>query len=375
VVGDTSALKRFSDGIDGTLKNVINLKNALGLMTLYGMERFVSSTVDGYVALSNLNQQTGLSIEMMRKWQIAGQMANLAMSAEEVSGSIASLQKNLTAIRLGGGNVRPFQLLGVDILGKNAFQVLESLRGAVKGMNRPMATNLLEQAGLNANFINLLTKSKEEFEALARVPFLNKDQRAKVMALGQELKLLKLNLSSIKDLLVANFQPVFSAIIQVIGHAAQAFSWLTASISKSKEALGILKVALAAIMISLFPLTSAMTALLLIMDDIASYMEGKESYTGDILKWMGYDEKSKKFKEGEGSNIFGRSLNKIQDVNKEMEQEAMKRGISPEEYKKATSFTNTFNFYGLKGLKEDAEAVGEFITQKLKSAMMEIPGK
>jgi hypothetical protein len=43
--------------------------------------------------LENINQQTGLSIDLLQKWQKAGQLSNLAVSADQISGSIVALQK------------------------------------------------------------------------------------------------------------------------------------------------------------------------------------------------------------------------------------------------------------------------------------------
>ena len=116
---DQEKIARFTKGIN-TLKKDIVLMQAAFIGAAFALDRFVDGTVKGTVSLQNLSNQTGLAIEELQRLNQAGQLADLTLSADAISQSVGNLEKNLAAIRLGQGDIAPFQLLGIDPAGKNA---------------------------------------------------------------------------------------------------------------------------------------------------------------------------------------------------------------------------------------------------------------
>ena len=284
VNADTNKLKAFSNSVQAIPSKLLTLKNAFSAAVIYGVDRFVDSTVRGTVALQNFNNQTDLSIRKLQQWQVAGELSDISLSAEQVTASIQNLQKNLTNIRLGGGNIRPFQLLGIDVQGKNAFQVLEQVREAIKGLDSATAVNLIEQLGLSSNFINVLRISRKEFEALGKGQFLSVKQRDTVLKLGTAITKLKIEFKLLKDRVVADFEPLWSALLQIITKLSSAFSRLIAFISKSEPAMKTLLAVIAVLTIAFAPLASAIIGVILLIEDFFTYMEGGDSWIGDMIE-------------------------------------------------------------------------------------------
>ena len=154
---EDKALKGFENDLK-KLKKVLFSVPVILSAAAFAIDRFVASSVAGSVALQNFNRQTGLLSSDLQRYQIAGQLSDISLSADQVAGSVQNLQSNLAAIRLGGGDISPFQLAGVDVIGKDAFQVIEELRGAFQTGrlgDRATASNLLDQMGIGKQFIVL----------------------------------------------------------------------------------------------------------------------------------------------------------------------------------------------------------------------------
>ena len=156
VKADTSTINKVGAGIKGLRSNLLLVAGAF-TGAVVGLDRFVDSALKGVVALQNINAQTGLSIEKLQQFQQAGQLSNLALSADQIAQSIGNVQKNLANIRIGQGNIAPFQLFpGVDIAGADVFDIMEQIRDNIHELDPAIATNLITQMGLTPDFINLL---------------------------------------------------------------------------------------------------------------------------------------------------------------------------------------------------------------------------
>src|SRR5690606_26023949 len=128
---------------------------------IYAIDRFVSSTARASIALGNFALQTGLSAQKLQQWQFAATMANTAMSADEATASITGLSQALMEIRMGQGNPEAFRWLGVNPMGKDAFQVLEELSRTVKDLDPAFASMMLNQIGLSEEWVNVLTQGED----------------------------------------------------------------------------------------------------------------------------------------------------------------------------------------------------------------------
>ena len=312
VKADTSTINKVGAGIKGLRSNLLLVTGAF-TAAVVGLDRFVDSALKGVVSLQNLNAQTGLSIEKLQQFQQAGQLSNLALSADQIAQSIGNVQKNLANIRIGQGNIAPFQLLGVDVAGADAFDVIEQLRDNIKGLDPAIATNLISQLGLTPDFINLLKLSRKEFEALGENTFLSKQQRADIDEVGTSIKALKLRFKALKDQAVAKIAPQLNELVQqffkwlkdngdkivrviesmargfanfasAIGNAFALTSRLLENIIGLENGIKILAVAFSFLTLSFAPFLAGLAAIILLLDDIAVFRRGGKSVIGELVK-------------------------------------------------------------------------------------------
>ncbi len=237
--------------------------------------------------------QTGLSAAGLQKWQIVGQLTDLGLTAETVTSSIISLQSHITAIQMGRGNSSPFAWMGVDASGNSdALQVLDQLREKVNNFPRAKAVSLITEMGLNPGFINILTLSKEKFDALFASMGRSQATQQQLVKLGTAIVLLKLQFSLWKDNFVASITPALlkggdalTKFATAASHAWEVFSVGISSIPHIKDVFLALLPVIGLVTAAMYPLTATLLALILIFDDLYTYMHGGDSVTGDLLAW------------------------------------------------------------------------------------------
>lgn len=283
-------IKDFDNDMQGAVAGINKMKVAF-IAAIVTAERFISSTIDSSVAITNFTKQTGLLAENLQRWQVSGVLSDISISADQVASSIQNLQSNITQIRLGGGNVAPFQLLGIDVASKDAFQVLEDIRGAIKGLDDATAVNLIQKAGLSPSFINVLRLSRKEFQELSDVKFLSAEQRKEIVGLGTAITRLKIRMILLKDQAVSAIAPalikmvgLFSNLFDFSQKVASALSDIISYAYEFKTVGVVLTGIFAAIAASLAPVTFALAALLLFLEDLYVFLEGGDSIIGKLFE-------------------------------------------------------------------------------------------
>ncbi len=314
-------LKKMLNGITTFTKSAIGLKVAL-LGASAVMSKIISDTSMEVAQLQKFSQNTGLAIEELQKWQEAGQKIDITLNKEGIAKSIANLQKNLDEIKFGRGDISTFQILGISIGGKDAFQVLDELRGRVQGLNQTEIRNLVEKTGLDASFVSLLKVSAEEFENLSQQIRLSSAQRGGLLEFGKNVKTLQLNLIALKNQISANLAPSFSKfyteinalVVKNRSTIVKSFETISKSISSAVQliynpikltidilgrlfdglqnligtqgSLATFGAGLALIFAPLRmlfkPITVAIVGLLLLLDDITVWLDGGKSAFGDF---------------------------------------------------------------------------------------------
>lgn len=284
VDADQQALDNFNEGVSELDRGLSLLGQALAGVAVGA---FVTQTVDAVTAITNFRSQTGLLAADLQRWQIAGELSDISLGAEGVTQSITALQDNLTQIRMGGGNVAPFQLLGIDVAGQDAFQVLESVRSAIRGLDDATATNLIQQLGLTPQFINVLRLTNEEFEALVgERTFLSEEKIGLVADMGTALTSLKLVLVSLKDQIVAAVAPVITFLAEEIATFSQRLATFADNNPRVVRAIAAIGAAFALLRLGLAPIILIGTVFVAILDDLIAYMNGTDSAIGRLISMV-----------------------------------------------------------------------------------------
>lgn len=289
---DDKKLDSFEGKID-KLKTNLAISAAKALAAVWAIDKFTAGSIKSSTALANFHNQTKLSVQSLQKWMAVAQMKNLSASADTVLASVKAIQDNLTQIKLGGGNVTPFQMLGIDVRGKDAFSVLEQIREKIKGLDRNVAVNLMQQLGIDPTMLETLQLTREEFDALGNQFIRSQEATDRIMRLGHSINRLKMNFSLWKDQLVSELAPSIEWMINLFYKFVLAIKNIKDAMEKSEgfriaiyaisAAFGALALAMMPIQPAIWLIAGAVAGLLWAFNDLANFINGKDSFFGKFL--------------------------------------------------------------------------------------------
>ena len=297
---DDGKLKDFQEKVQGLNKDLIKA-SAVAAGAVFSLMAFVDGSVRGARALKNFQDQTGSSARELQKWQIAARLSDIGMSADETQSSLMSLSKSLADITMGGGDAGAFGMFGVDIDGKDAFDVLEDLRGMldtnIARFGEQQTVGLLQRMGLDPRFISLLKTSSEEMERYRKELTLSEKSQMRLLELGKAVEFFKAKLGFMKDQFVSIISPqvieFFKNILIVI---EQFIGWLdkmTQGFKNLKQAhpymtafFSVLYGWLILVLVPFGKLVLFPALLLAAFNDLGAYLRGEDSWIGWLIKKM-----------------------------------------------------------------------------------------
>jgi hypothetical protein len=298
--GDTKTLEKFNKTAEQGTRVITGFGLAF-VGAVFGIERFVNTSVQSLTTLNNAAVKSGISLEKLQKWANSAQQIDLSLSSEQVINDITSLQSKIDNLRMGKGDMTPFALLGINPMDKNALQVLEEIRNVLPMVDRYRANSSLQDLGIS-NLQQSLLATRKEFNSLGSNRLLDKGQRDQILEGGRAIKHVKSELIALKDQAVAKLMPSVTLlmeklfiwlekngdrVISILDKLGKGMLIFASSIARVGNWLITTKSGLLAIIgiIGLFvtrlnPLTILFTGLYLIIDDILAYLEGSPSVIG-----------------------------------------------------------------------------------------------
>lgn len=309
--------------------------------SVYGMERFLSSTANLTNKLSSLQDTTGISAVELQKFAKAGEIAGV--SSEQVFGQISSLQKQLTDIKLGKGDALNFMRLGIDpYKTKSAMDAVKQIYKVVQNVPAHARGGILGTMGLDESFLRTMRQANQSMTQFNKIA-LSAKEISQVNKMGESIRKLKVGFLDLKNKAVAKLAPKMEEIFdrgfgwllknsdQIIGAISSIANWVgkfaeavaralmfIGQLFNSKNALKGIAMAVLAIATSFAPVTAAVVGLLLLLDDIAVWKAGGESLFGDF--YSAIDKFIQKIKSiGEGNilaNLYNVFKNFAIDIGK-----------------------------------------------------------
>lgn len=342
---DDKEVKNFDNNLKSTLQSATRFAAAVTAAVVV-VDHMATSLLKNNQAFISFNQQTGLAIGNMQRIAKAGMLANMNITPETVMQSMQAVQSNLAQIRLGQGNIEPYQLLGISPVGKDANQVFDDLRNAIKGLDDMTATNIIQQMGFNPEMITVLRMTNAELEDMNGL-MLSPEQRQAMEQYGMALRKVNMEFSLLKDQALIAIMPAlidflkgFKAIAQVTYDMLDGFGKLLDMIPQLKGALA----ALALGILAYFnPVIAAVTALYLLIEDLAVWKAGGKSAIGTLVGQGGVGGAGFKSGLGIGDWLMGKMGVKGNgaEIGRMIEQ-AQKGGMSVDEImKNSTMFGGT----------------------------------
>lgn len=285
---ETEKAKGFESVLVSTTLKAASLVTALIGVSLE-LRRMINESLDMSVEMQRFEKQTGLSAERLQHWQIMAERANV--SADEVSASVSALTRNIAEIRLGRGNIAPFQMLGLDI-GRDPFDMLLDIQQKIRGMSRPMAVNLLQQMGISPDMINLLSMTQAQLKALAGPELILSDKnKEKLLKVRLEFTKLRQELTYIGRTITSDIGPVLRLFSNFIGNLAMMVTALVQGLLQFKWVIPVITAVFIQFMSVIAPITTAIMALLLLIEDMYVYSKGGKSMFGELAEFLNKPEK------------------------------------------------------------------------------------
>lgn len=338
-IGDTKELEKFvkmcrktADAIEDATKKQDKLdkgaKNLVqGMVALAGaiagaafaLNRLTSDLVRNNQTFINLTRQSDIALSTFQKWDGIGKMFGI----ENASQQLENLNQKLFELRLTGQGARGFQLAGIDPTGQDAEGVLEQLRARIQGMDNTTASYLLQQMGLDPRMISILRMDRREFEELGatiKKYQLTDAQRQQIEKLNIQLQIAGQKFQYLKQRAILAVMPYLTEFMKSLARIAVMFGKVINWFMKGSVAARGFLVAIAALLIKFRPLTKLLTdsegvigklltklpilgqlfkglgaifwrallpltAIFLLLDDIATYFEGGDSLIGRVIEW------------------------------------------------------------------------------------------
>lgn len=286
---DDKELKTADDKMKEVVSSAKRMVAAVSV-AVYAFDRMATSLMKSNQAFINFNRQTGLSIGNMQRIATAGMLADFNMTPESVMSSMQAMQANLAQIRLGQGNIEPFQLLGISPVGKDANQVFDDLRQAIKGLDDMTAVNIIQQMGFSPEMITVLRMTNEELAQTQQL-MLAPEQRQALQQYSMELRKVHMEFGLLKDKALITLMPHFIKFLKGLETMAalleRGVEWFDRLIDSLGRFKGVAIVTFTAILSVINPLYAALYALYLILEDLAVWAMGGKSFFGttfDLLK-------------------------------------------------------------------------------------------
>lgn len=302
-----------SNNLKGSIKGIIGvIVGIAGAVAgaYYALDKLTDSLAKNNLQWLNLTRQSDIALSTFQKWGTIGKIVGVDNAAQQLE----NLNQKIFNLRLTGEGAKGFQMAG--IMPTNAEDVLEQLRGRIAGMSNTSATYLLQQMGLDPKMITLLRMGREEWEQYLEVQnryTLNKDQREEIDRLNRQLEVARIKMQYLKDKAILAIMPAFTKFAKSIAIVTELLvkflekSWRILGIltlwglkfQKVRDFLSVINTSMKSIIVKipifgrlfanlgkifskvLFPLT----ALYLLLDDLAVFFEGGDSLIGRVLDW------------------------------------------------------------------------------------------
>lgn len=280
------------------------------------IDRMVNSLATANSKMIAFQRQTGISFASLNKYASASASVNFNATPEQMANTMQNLANNLYDIRMGRGDISPYQELSFvggksfNPMGMSVEQLIESVREAIKGVGDVQATNLITRMGFSPDDLLMLRMTREEFEKINDL-FLSPQEREQMNAYSLQIKRMRLEFQLMKDRAILAIMPAFIKLTNTITNFSvvwgNVLTGFTKFIQDSPVLVSVFKgltLALTAFIAVANPLLAVLTGIYLVLEDLAYWYAGKKSLFGKFFGERG----SEKYKDsfiGKATNAIG----------------------------------------------------------------------
>lgn len=267
---------------------------------LYAMERFATNSMQLGTNMHQFGLYTGLSTQMLQKWQYAMQQSGV--SADDVQSSIVNVQKTMGDLRAFGKEPAGMRQLQA-VLGNFDFSkatdmnyVMEQLRRyAQKEQNTTVRNSVLSSFGLSQSMIAGMSEFKGDINK--QPVMFSKDTEDQLNRANIALMNLKRNWTIFQAEMTAKYA---IPIVQELGELWKGLQGIGRLLDQFKE-LKVAAIALGAVLALTFaPITSAVAGIAVLIAEMQKFKEGKG--------FFGFQHPIDSLKEGAAKEMSGKGM-------------------------------------------------------------------
>lgn len=273
IKGANKSLKALSE-TDKGLKKIetsgLAAKAAI-IGAVYALEKITAASGERGMALQQFANSTGLSAEMLQKWQFAAK--GFGVQSDEVTQSIKSVQGAMTDMLMGKGapaGIGLLQRVGFDpAKARDTFYVMNKLAEFSKIVPPDIAANLLKGFGISENMFQFLRMNQSNIEKLRPSNLLGDKEIAQLAKVDVAWSRFWDKLKGMSDHTVAK-HGLFA--VGELDHALNEMGKMGRGIDKLTKKFGglstVATTAAIAIGVAFAPLTTVIVGLIAIMADL-----------------------------------------------------------------------------------------------------------
>lgn len=295
-----NAINEVRNGLNGFLKATAGIATAVA-GSVIAFDRMANAMFNANQQLITFQRTSGISLNTLNKYASASSLVNYNASLQGTAQSLQNVANNLWDIQMGRGDISPYQELafvggkGINPFGKSLEQVIEEIRESIKTVDDLQATNIITRMGFSPDDLMMLRMTKGEIAEINNL-FLKAGEQERLNKYALQVKKIHIEFNTLGQRLSIKLMPTFIKFIDHLAEMGKRFIELWDTSEQFRKSIGMLGVALGAFFTMLNPklakLTFLIAGLLLLLDDIAVYFMGGDSYFGDMMKAL--DKFSKK---------------------------------------------------------------------------------
>lgn len=299
-----SAISEVKNGLNGFLKATAGISTAIA-GSIIAFDRMANAMFKANQQLITFQRTSGISLNTLNRYASASSLVNYNASLQGTAQSLQNVANNLWDIQMDRGDISPFQELayvggkGINPFGKSLEQVIEEVRESIKTVDDLQATNIITRMGFAPEDLMMLRMGREEIERMRNL-FATPEEQEAINNFALQLKEMHLQLALIGQRIQLKIMPYFIGFMKVVvklGTHLEKILKTTKLLNVAIALLGATIVTTIAKIIASFAslimanptiagITLALTGLLLILDDIATYFLGGESVFGKALEFI-----------------------------------------------------------------------------------------
>jgi hypothetical protein len=302
-IGHVSGFSDFSQGLasvakgNGTLVSMFarmitaaNLARAAIIGVVAAMVKLTMNAAEASEHLFKFSINTGMDTTALQKWQQQAGMAGV--QAEDVANSFKEMQRKAMEIQLGQADAGSFQMAGVNWT-SDAETMMAQIEAMLKSRPAAMGTKLAADMGLSEDmiaFLRMRSSMPQAKEGLILSPDEIADLKDFSMEMTGSLNTLKMALVKVGAMIAPITKPLIYGFKRVMDMLADFTAWFNTLGKWKAVILGVGTAIAIALTAAFFPITATVLGVIallagafLVVEDIYTFMQGGESFTGDLL--------------------------------------------------------------------------------------------